>query len=339
MELAVSPQKITVEEFYRHVGGALALEVCAGADGMQRLLTHPRIQKPGLALAGYTRFVNSDRVQIMGETELSYLATLSAQQCIESIEQYLSCNVACVIVTKGLTIPKTLVDGCIKYSTPLFRTTVTSSIVIRKTLAYLDDFLSPRCKIHGTLVDVKGVGVLMTGDSGVGKSETALDLIERGHRLVADDIVEIRRRGEDLVGQASELIQNLIEIRGLGILDISELYGVAATREHKRIELNIQLEAWDPDAIYDRTGLDESMRTILGTELWAVRLPVKPGRNIAGIVEVAARNLLLRLRGHNAARLLELRMGKVLSQKVDVNLSNASSRGVTFVDHLEDEVE
>ncbi|MEL6185892.1 MAG: HPr(Ser) kinase/phosphatase, partial [Myxococcota bacterium] len=304
----VQQPSVTVASFFEHASEALQLELCAGAHGMGRALSRARIQKPGLALAGYTRFVHRDRVQILGETELSYLETLPEDGRIRALDGYLSCEVACILVTKGLPLPDDLVSMCDAHATPLFRTQVTSSVTIRKVLAYLDDILSPRCSVHGTLVDVNGVGVLMTGDSGIGKSETALDLIERGHRLVADDVVEIRRRGEDLVGQASRLIQNLIEIRGLGILDIAELFGVAATREHKRIELHIELATWSQEQIYDRTGLDEQAIDVLGVDVRSIRLPVKPGRNIAGIVEVAARNMLLRIRGHHAARQLNQRL-------------------------------
>lgn len=335
---------VTVATFFEHVAEALALELCAGAHGMGRALSRARIQKPGLALAGYTRFVHRDRVQILGETELSYLETLSFEHRRRALETYLSCNVACILVTKGLALPDTLVSICDEHATPLFRTEVTSSVAIRKVLAYLDDLLSPRCSLHGTLVDVNGVGVLMTGDSGIGKSETALDLVERGHRLVADDVVEIRRRGEDLVGQASRLIQNLIEIRGLGILDIAELFGVAATREHKRIEVHVELVIWTPDQAFDRTGLTEHTRDILGIEVRSIRLPVKPGRNIAGIVEVAARNILLRLRGHDAARQLNARLDEALYRATGEHTTQpadlaTAARIAGATDHIEDEVE
>lgn len=335
---------VTVATFFEHASGPLELELCAGAHGMARSLVRPRIQKPGLALAGYTRFVHRDRVQILGETELSYLETLPESTRGDALDNYLRCKVACVLVTKGLPLPDLLVSMCDTHATPLFRTGVTSSAAIRKVLAYLDDLLSPRCSVHGTLVDVNGVGVLMTGQSGIGKSETALDLVERGHRLVADDVVEIRRRGEDLVGQASRLIQNLIEIRGLGILDIAELFGVAATREHKRIELHVELEAWSPEHVYDRTGLDEDTHDILGIDVRSLRLPVKPGRNIAGIVEVAARNMLLRMRGHHAARQLNDRMDEAMYRTTGVHptepvdLATAAKVAVA-PDHIEDEVE
>ena len=340
----VHPPSVSVATFVDHAGHALKLELCAGINGMDRALSRARIQKPGLALAGYTRFVHRDRVQILGETELSYLKTLSEEGQARALEGYLSCEVACILVTKGLDLPETLVAMCEAYQTPLFRTKVTSSVTIRKVLTYLDDLLSPRCSVHGTLVDVNGVGVLMTGDSGIGKSETALDLIERGHRLVADDVVEIRRRGEDLVGQASRLIQNLIEIRGLGILDIAELFGVAATREHKRIEFHIELAAWSQGQVYDRTGLEEHTQDILGLAVRSIVLPVKPGRNIAGIVEVAARNTLLRQRGHHAAHQLNERLDEVLIRATGtpanqpVDLATAARVGLA-TDHIDDEVE
>lgn len=340
----VQQPSVTVATFFEHASGPLQLELCAGSHGMGRALSRARIQKPGLALAGYTRFVHRDRVQILGETELSYLGTLPTNEISSTLDNYLQCKVACILVTKGLELPDALVSMCDAHATPLFRTSVTSSVTIRKVLAYLDDLLSPRCSVHGTLVDVNGVGVLMTGDSGIGKSETALDLVERGHRLVADDVVEIRRRGEDLVGQASRLIQNLIEIRGLGILDIAELFGVAATRDHKRIELHIELEFWSKDQVYDRTGLDEHTVDVLGIDVRTIRLPVKPGRNVAGIVEVAARNMLLRMRGHHAAREFNHRLDEALFHSTgmhephEVDLATAAKVTVS-TDHIEDEVE
>ncbi|NJK89822.1 MAG: HPr(Ser) kinase/phosphatase, partial [Myxococcales bacterium] len=289
------PTEVSVREFLEHAEGPLGLEVCAGRRGLSNILRSGRIQKPGLALAGYTRFVHRDRVQILGETEMSYLGTMDRDARERAVRGLVERKVACIIVTKGIELFPELVSICEELGTPLFRTSLRSSQVIRRTLAYLDDLLAPRCSVHGVLVDVNGVGVLLTGASGIGKSECALDLVERGHRLVADDVVEIRRRGEDLVGQASSMIQHLIEVRGLGILNIAELYGVAATRLHKRIELHVMLEVWSPETAYDRTGLDQRTFDILGVAIRSLRVPVSPGRNVAGIVEVAARNLLLQL--------------------------------------------
>ena len=344
-------EAITVRGFWDHTRTAIGLELLAGAAGLDRKLRSSRIQKPGLALAGFTSFIHEDRVQILGETELSYLTTLDHEGILGAVGGLLECRVACLVITKGLTPPQELIDCCEEEGTPLFRTEITSSICIRRILTYLDDLLSPRCSIHGVLVDVSGVGVLLTGESGIGKSECALDLVSKGHRLVADDVVEIRRRGEDLVGQASSLIQNLIEVRGLGIINIVELFGVSATREHKRLELHIHLEFWSPEGAYDRTGLEERAHEILGVKVRSLLVPVSPGRNVAGIVEVAARNFLLQMRGHHAARDLNERISHALEDSAgrasesfqDVAPSKPHLRRFAplteVTDHIEDEVE
>lgn len=297
--------------------------------------------------------MHPDRVQILGQTELSYISTLEPEARERAVAGLTALDIACIIVTKNLPIPEVLVRSCRTTNTPLFRTAMRSSECIRKLLTYLDDLLSPRCRVHGVLVDVAGVGVLITGASGIGKSETALELVERGHRLVADDVVEIRRRGEDLVGQAAKIIQELIEIRGLGILNVAELFGVAATRDHKRIELHVELEEWTRVATYDRLGLEERTYDILGVTITSLLVPVRPGRNIAGIVEVAARNFLLRLRGHNAPEALNARLEALVAKPEDdsrvslpatmnepprPSLAEAAELGEA-TDHIEDEVE
>lgn len=343
--------QITARTFLEHAKEPLELSLLAGSGGLDRVLASNRIQKPGLALAGYTRFVHHDRLQILGETELSYLETLDERTRARSVEQFLECNVACIVITKGLEPPPELVETCDAYRTPLIRSPVRSSVCIRKILTYLDDLLAPRCSMHGVLVDVNGVGVLIVGASGIGKSECALDLVERGHRLVADDVVDIRRRGEDLVGQASAMIQHLIEVRGLGILNIAELFGVAATRLHKRIELHVELEEWRSTSAYDRVGLERKYIDILGVPVRSLRVPVSPGRHVAGIVEVAARNLLLQLRGHHAARDLNERIRRSHKASAspsrppppepeeDENTLLAAASLDPPTDHIEDEVE
>ncbi|MCA9548858.1 MAG: HPr(Ser) kinase/phosphatase [Myxococcales bacterium] len=332
--------EITVHEFYEHIRDAVQLRLCAGEQGLERVISSNRIQKPGLALAGFTGFVNSGRVQILGETELSFLETLPDEIRGSALRGLVNCNVACIIVTKGQLVPAELIESCQETGTPLFVSPARSSEVIRKTIAYLDDLLSPRCSLHGVLVDVDGIGVLIIGASGIGKSECALDLVSRGHRLVADDVVEIRRRGEDLVGQASELIRNLIEVRGLGILNVAELFGVAATRDHKRIELMIELEFWNEGTTYDRTGLETTYKDILGVPVRSLLVPVQPGRNVAGIVEVAARNHLLMLRGHHAARELNERIQDAIRKSEVPERHLRTAAGLAEVtDHIEDEVE
>jgi HPr kinase/phosphorylase len=343
--------EVSVRAFFDHVREPLDVEICAGERGLEdRLLRSPRIQKPGLALAGFLDFIHIDRVQVLGQTELTYLGTLSSERRREAVRGLVGLGVACVLITKSQEAPAELVLECQESDTPLLRTSLVSAEAIRRCINYLEDLLTPRTSVHGVLVDVDGVGILMTGVSGIGKSETALDLVLRGHRLVADDVVEVRRRGEDLVGQASELIQNLIEIRGLGILNVSELYGVAATRLHKRIELHVEFEEWRSDRNYDRLGLDQHTYDILGVKLTSILLPIRPGRNVAALVEVAARNLLLQMRGHSAPRELKRRIDRELNrpQRADASdETNPSHSGplreaagfFEATDHIEDEVE
>ncbi len=309
--------EVLVHELIESLRGALRLEVCAGGEGGQRPIRAARIQKPGLALAGYSAFIHPDRVQVLGQTEISYLAQLDGPGRERAATTLTSLTLACVLVTKGLSPPPELVVACDRTRTPLLRTPVVSSEAIDRVINYLSDRLMPRTSIHGVLVDVGGVGVLVTGASGIGKSECALELVRRGHRLVADDVVEIRRRGNDLVGQASALIRGLLEIRGLGILDVADLYGVTATRDHKRIELHVELEDWRRERVYDRTGLDERRHDILGVKLRSLLLPVRSGRDVASLVEVASRNFLLHLRGHNAAQ--------VLKGRIDAEMAGSSS--------------
>lgn len=343
--------EISVRAFFEHVKSPLLAVLRAGERGLdERQIRSSRIQKPGLALAGFLDFVHTDRVQVLGQTELTYLSTLSPDGRRVAVRGLLGLGVACILVTKSQEAPLELVEECEEADTPLFVSELASAEAIHRCSNYLDDLLTPRTSVHGVLVDVDGVGILMTGISGIGKSETALDLVLRGHRLVADDVVEVRRRGEDLVGQASELIQNLIEIRGLGILNVSELYGVAATRLHKRIELHVELEEWRSDRNYDRLGLDHRTYDILGVRLKSILLPIRPGRNVAALVEVAARNLLLEMRGHSAPRQLKQRIDRELSRQRrsardgDENPSHSgplreAAGFFEATDHIEDEVE
>jgi HPr kinase/phosphorylase len=347
--------EVSVQTLVERISEPLQIEIVAGVPGQHRVVRSSRIQKPGLALVGHLVSVHPDRVQVLGRTELSFLETLSIEAQKQSVDRLLALELACILITKNHEIPKAILDGCHRTNTVLLRTPKASSECIRKVLTYLDDLLTPRTSVHGVLVDVDGVGVLLTGNSGIGKSECALDLVLRGHRLVADDVVDIRRRGDDLVGQAADMIRNLIEIRGLGILNVSELYGVAATRDHKRIELHIELEDWRSDRVYDRIGLESPQKNILGLEVESALLPVRPGRNIAAIVEVAARNSLLKTRGHHAALDLKRRMESDLEKHTSVSTRDlyvavaepdqatadlrSAARLTDVTDHIEDEVE
>jgi len=282
---------------------ALNVRLVAGAKGLDRSIDHPRIQKSGLSLVGHVRGVVPSRIQVLGETELSYAESLSVEAQRRAAEFLFSLNLSLVLVTRGIDPPRPFSDEAERTGTPLVVCAERSSSVIAAVHALLDQRLAPRTRIHGVLVDVFEVGVLLLGKSGIGKSECALELVMRGHRLVADDAVECDYRPPGMVfGQPAALLRHHIEVRGLGVLNIKDLFGVTAIRERKRIDLVVELSMWQSDADYDRIGLEDRHREILGIPIREVALPVRPGRNMSSIIEIAARNELLRQAGHHSAR-------------------------------------
>jgi HPr kinase/phosphorylase len=292
---------------------ALGLELLAGGAGLDRRITVPRVQKPGLALAGYVQQVHPERAQILGSTELGYLHSLPPELARRGIEGFLAVGPACVIVTKGLDVPMDLLELANETRVPVLRSKLPSSVVIDGLVRFMDDALAPNVSLHGVLVDVLGVGVLLFGRSSVGKSEAALELVMRGFRLVADDLVEVRRiAGEVLIGRASELIKHHMEVRGLGIINIKDMFGVASVRDEKKVELVLELAPWTETDVADRLGLDELSYEILGVRVPMLRIPVSPGRNVSSLIEVAARNRLLQVRGHHSAREFQERLDQAL---------------------------
>ena len=294
----------------------LPLELLGGRDGLQRTISSPHIQKTGLALAGFDAYLQPARILVFGESEIRYLESLDGASRLNVLAAAFSHDIPCVLITGGWDPPVELLAASDRYNVPLLRTSVSTPVSIAKIEYLLDDELAERQVIHGVLMDMLGLGVLIIGESGIGKSECALDLVVRGHRLVADDTVEIRRRGETtLIGTCPELTRHHMEIRGLGLINVRDLFGVAAIRNSKRVELVVQLERWDPDRDYERLGLDELRYEILGLKAPLVRMPVAPGRSLGVLVEVAARNQLLRTRGLNAARELAARLEQTLREK------------------------
>lgn len=281
----------------------LKLELLAGKEGLGKKIVIPRIQKPGLALTGDPVHLHVGRVQVFGKPEITYLKSLSTKKREEIITKMCKPELACIIITCGLEPPAPMSKVCNKNQIPLFATNLLTFTFINRINRFLEDHLTASTCIHGVLVDVFGVGILIIGRSGIGKSELALDLILRGHRLIADDIINIKKRPPaTLYGTSSEIIKYHMEIRGLGIINIKDLFGIAATRDRKLIELVIELEEWNPGEAYDRLGVDEHQYNLLGVRIPFIRIPVRPGRNIAAIVEIAARNQLLKLGGHYSAR-------------------------------------
>ena len=296
----------------------LPLELLSGSEGAERPITSPHIQKTGLALAGFHEYLQPGRILVFGESEVRYLDGLDSNTLLNVLAAAFTHDIPCVLVTGGWTPPPQLLAACERYHVPLLRTATATPAAIAKIGVLLESLLAVRQLVHGVLMDILSLGVLIIGDSGIGKSECALDLVVRGHRLVADDAVEVRRRGEtDLIGTCPELTRHHMEVRGLGVINIRDLFGVAATRMSKRMELVVQLERWDAARDYDRLGLDENAWELFGVRIPLVHMPVAPGRNLAILVEVAARNQLLRARGLNAARDLASRLDQQLRDDAD----------------------
>lgn len=306
---------LSIQELLSEKEAGLDLELLAGEAGLAHLVQVPRIQKPGLALAGYTTNLHPDRIQVLGSTELSYLESLPVEKAVLNLHQLCALNISCFIITKGQTPPPILVRETEQQGIPLLRTHHQSSTFISLITNFLEERLLPSTTVHGVLVDVLGVGVLLLGKSGVGKSECALDLVLRGHRLVADDIVKVRMKlPAVLFGEGMDLLHYHMEIRGLGIINIKHLFGVAAIRERKKIDLAVELVEWEAGREYDRLGLVEQQYPLLGLEVPLLRIPVRPGRNITSIVEVAARNQLLKEMGYHSALEFQDRLEKRMAE-------------------------
>jgi HPr kinase/phosphorylase len=300
------------------VGSVIAgldLKVLAGAAGLDRRLTNAYIQKTGLALAGLPEYLRPGRVLVFGDSEVRYLHTLAPDARRSAIATLLSHDIPCVLITNAQQTPPDLAEEADRAGVPLLWTAWSTPTAIAKLTSALEDRLALRQVMHGVLMDILGLGVLIVGESGIGKSECALDLVVRGHRLVADDTVEIRCRAQSvLIGSCPALTRHHVEIRGLGLLNVTDLFGVASTRRSKRVELIVQLERWEAGREYDRLGLDEAHEEVMGVKVPLVRMPVAPGRNVAMLVEVAARNQLLRAQGRNAAQTLADRLHRRLER-------------------------
>jgi HPr kinase/phosphorylase len=299
--------ELTVRQLTDDPRLTIRLRRIAGEAGLDRPLRHPRVQKSGLALAGHFHGVVPTRVQILGETELSYLDSIDSETRSVAARGFFSLGLSCVFVTGGHEPPRAFGAAAEATGTPFFVSAARSSRTINALHAVLDDRLAPQTQLHGVLVDVHGIGILLQGKSGIGKSECALELVMRGHRLIADDVVRCDWRPPGTIfGRPADLLRHHIEIRGLGVLDIRELFGITAVGERKQIDLCVRLCEWNDKEEFDRLGVEERFHAILGTPIRELRVPVRPGRDMGTIIELAARNELLRRDGrHTAHELLE----------------------------------
>jgi HPr kinase/phosphorylase len=301
--------KVTVAQLLERLRGALQLEEIEPGTGHDRTVGNPEVSSPGIVLAGYVKRFAPGRLQVLGETEITYLSSLSTLERRRILELFFSFPIPAVFVTKGQRLPAGLKELASAAGIPLIRTKLKTAEFYRRIKPVLEMEFAPTASLHGSLADVFGVGLFFTGKSGIGKSECVLDLVERGHRLVGDDLVIVSKRGNDvLIGRGHEMQRHYMEIRGVGLIDIPAIFGIRAVRQQKRIEVVVQLEEWDQHAIVERTGLDVQTTTILEVELPKITVYLNPGKNITVIAEVIALNHLLRYSGINAAEAFNNRL-------------------------------
>jgi len=313
-------RRLTVGMLFERMKDPLELELLGSASGLEREITSPEASSPGLVLAGYLNRFPYQRIQVLGETEITYLQSLGVDARTTYLEQFFGFPIPCAFISKQLEPPAPLLELAEAAGIAILRSRLKTAEFYRLIKPYLAEQFAPTTTLHGSLADVYGVGLFFTGKSGIGKSECVLDLVERGHRLVADDLVFVSRRGNDvLIGKGHELQRHFMEIRGVGLLDVPAIFGIHAVRQQKRLEVVVVLEEWDADAAIDRTGLDVQTQDILGVEVPKITVHLNPGKNITVIAEVIAMNHLLRYyRGYDSATAFNERLIGQMRRTSDV---------------------
>lgn len=327
--------ELLVKKFYDDNRKKLKLNILTcSSKGQNRVIDNSELNRPGLALAGFLDLFTYNRVQILGNTETRFLKTLTQEKKAEAFRKVLQFDIPCIIVTESNRVPKSLIEIATKRNICVFRTSYSTTVLSHLLSDYLQNYFAPHITVHSTLVDVYGIGLLFTGRSGIGKSEISLDLVERGHRLVADDVVVITRKSEEiLMGEASELSENHLEIRGLGIIDVRSIFGIRAVRVQKRVELEVKLVDFDPKENYDRLGLDEKTTNILGVAIPQVILPINPGKNITVIAEAIALNQLMKIFGHHTPKEFVRRIERKMKQQEREHLQKLKRTGFLEKDY------
>jgi len=313
-------EKLTIEKFYLDNKEKLKLNLFNNDASFKRVIDEADLHRPGLALSGFVDVFTFKRIQIIGNTENAYLKKMSVADRKRAIETLLSFKLPCIIITHNNKPPAELLNYANEKGVTIFKSPLPTTRLMHLISDYMDDEFAPTISVHGSLVDVYGIGVLFTGRSGIGKSEITLDLVERGHRLVADDVVHISRKAEGiLIGEATEMLQHHMEIRGLGIVDVRSIFGIRSIRLQKRVEIEVQLEEWNEGEEYERVGLLELTGKILDVEIPAIKLPIFPGKNITVIAEVIALDQLLKIHGHYPAKAFNEKLIKRMQEKAKKN--------------------
>jgi HPr kinase/phosphorylase len=311
-------QSVSVARLFEDQREELQLEQLTESLASRREITVSDVNRPGMALMGFLDNFLPERLQVLAQTELTYLATLSPAKVREAVDRLFQFDMPCIVVCKGLEVPPRLIERANETQVPVLRTPQSTTPFINSLHLYLDHMFAPQTTVHGSLVDVYGVGLLFTGPSGIGKSECALDLVERGHRLVADDVVTItRRHGDVLIGTGNQLLKHHMEIRGLGVIDVQAIFGIRAIRLQKRVEVQVNLQNWSQDLDIERVGLDEKRVELVGVQVPYAQVPITPGKNITVIAEVIALNYLVKVTGgYSPAERLNRHLMEVMKRKV-----------------------
>lgn len=309
----MSSEKVYVHELVH----SLQLEVVSGEEGLNRYIETSDISRPGLELTGYFNYYPSDRIQMLGRKEMSFLEKMSSDERRIILNRLCIETVPAILVARQMEVPPELITACKAHNIPLLRSSLSTSSIGGAITNYLEEELAPRSSVHGVLMEVYGLGVLIQGDSGIGKSETGLELIKKGHRLIADDRVDIYKHESNVVGEAPAILQNVMEIRGLGIIDVMTLFGAGAVRKSTKINLVIYLEQWAPDKKFDRLGHANETIRLVGVDLPKISIPVKTGRNVSAIVEVAAMNHRAKSLGFDATKAFNDRLSQLIEENTE----------------------
>ncbi|MCX6150206.1 MAG: HPr(Ser) kinase/phosphatase [Ignavibacteriales bacterium] len=329
----VKKEHVTVDFLYKIVKDKFQLSLFTNTSGFDRKIYENHLHRPGLALAGFVELFSYTRVQIFGNTEMKYLNQLDEPARIETLKRIFQFDIPCIILTDGNNPFAEMIDLANDNNIPMFGTKYSTTKISFLISDFLDDQFASRVSIHGSFVDVYGIGILFIGKSGIGKSEVALDLVERGHRLVADDVIIVTKKGEGiLIGSGTELVKHFMEVRGIGIIDVKSIFGVRSIRFQKRLEIIVELELWDDKQEYTRTGLEDKTANILDEEIPYIRLPIIPGKNITVIAEVIALNYLLKHYGYEPAKVLQKRLEEKIANKVKLEDRR-------FIDYFEHDFE
>jgi HPr kinase/phosphorylase len=330
---AFSKESITVEFMVEQLRTVVDVDVEAinpEVDATRRSVTESNLHRPGLVLAGYTVLFTYQRVQILGNTENQYLGHLAPEARRQAFQNLIQFPIPCIFLTENNLLDPDLAAAATQAEVPVYRTSVPSTRFMSLLRDFLYDQFAPQLTVHGSLIDVYGIGLLLIGKAGIGKSEVALDLVERGHRLVADDVVIVTQKDEQLLmGSGTDLVQHFMEVRGLGLIDIRAMFGVRAIRFQKRVEVVVQMTLWDPEEEYTRLGMIEDITSLLGVDLPVVKVPITPGKNITVICEVIAMNHLLRHYGYDPADIFSKRLAEQIRNKG----TSLPARGIEYFEH------